>query len=87
MGIEIEEMGLTADDVAQGAGMIPVAGRGMIEGCVWLRPDAGGLVIRVDDAQRPDFWVELVLSESQLLRMLAKVHRLAHSETRPPDPE
>lgn len=61
-----------------GPSVIPVAGRMLEEGRVSLTPTAQGLVIRVDDDARSEFWLELVLSETKLLRALAQVHRLIH---------
>ncbi len=87
MGIEVEELGYTSEDDRATPGMIPVAGRGMVAGRVWLRPDAAGLVIRVDDDERPEFWCEMVLTAETLRRMLAKVERMGYPGTRAPNPE
>jgi len=55
--------------------VIPVAGRGLKAGVVGITTDSRGMVIRIDDDQRPEFWIELVVSRARLLRVLAMMER------------
>jgi len=65
-------------------GEIPCAGRGLRKPVVQLQPGHRGLVIRVDDDDNPEFWLELCISETRLLRALAAVHRARHGAPDPP---
>jgi hypothetical protein len=38
----------------------------------------GGLLIRLDDDDDPEYWEEIRVTEIELLRLLAKVHRATH---------
>lgn len=59
---------------------VPCAGRMLRKPVVKLNPCDRGLVVRVDDEDNPEFWLELCISETRLLRALAAVHRLVHSK-------
>lgn len=48
----------------------------------WIvRPTAlkGFLSIRIDDADDEEFWEEILIPETDLLALLAKVHRVTHA--------
>lgn len=59
--------------------MYYVRGRGLGHGRVALTPCVGNLLIRVDDDDNAEFWVEVRLRETELLRMLALVHAKTHN--------
>jgi len=64
-------------------GEIPCAGRMLGKPVVKLNPCDRGLVVRVDDSDNPEFWLEMCISETRLLRALAAVHRIIHAPTVP----
>jgi len=58
---------------------IHVAGRGPRQWVCKLTPMKGALVLRLEDCEDDVFWLEICLSETELLRQLAAVHRLTHT--------
>lgn len=44
-----------------------------------LIPGEGGLLLRLDDADDAEYWEEIRIPETELLRLLARVHYLSHS--------
>ena len=46
------------------------------------RPDSLGVLLRVEDEARPDFWAELRLSEGDLARLLEEVRQMQKEEDR-----
>lgn len=60
-------------------GIVPVKGRGLVGGRVSFIFQGDGLVVRVDDDERPEWWLEMRISETRLLRLLAGLHRHLHN--------
>lgn len=60
-----------------------VNGRGLADAEATLIEEHGALIVRVDCDSDPAFWLEVSISETELLEALAKVHRLTHSTPRP----
>ena len=59
--------------------MIDIKGRPRRSYVVKLIPGEGCLLIRLDDDDDDKFWQEMRIPETELLRMVAHVHRLTHA--------
>lgn len=69
---------------------IEVEGRGIKRAVVAVRPDADGLMVMVDDADRPEFWLHLFIPGDKLDQLAATVRRAAElyiTGTLPDSPE
>jgi hypothetical protein len=61
--------------------VIDVKGRPRRSWVLKLIPGEGGLLLRLDDDDDPEYWEEIRIPETDLLRLLARVHFLSHSTT------
>lgn len=50
--------------------MISIAGRSLKSGRVTIFPAGDGLTIRIDDEERPEWWLEIVLTPERLQALL-----------------
>jgi len=58
---------------------IHVAGRGPRQWVCSASPMKGALVLRIENTGDDSLWMEIALSETELLRQIAAVHRLTHT--------
>lgn len=56
-----------------------ITGRGVKSPTLEIASDASGVTLRVDDDERPEFWLSVWISREQLVDMLADCD-LAHVE-------
>ncbi len=66
----------TYDDVDQvdGEPILPARGRGLRAGQVTFSVAEGDVLLRIEDTERDDFWCEVRLTPTRLLRLIARIH-------------